>query len=353
MSDLPGSKKSIHHPLEEYDWEEKQDLLSPTLKLSYLAPGTMLNDRYFIDKKLGEGGMGEVFKAFDSKKKNRAVAIKRLLDSDPVVRKRFMREYRFLKAVSHENLVRAYDYFRQNNDLFMVLEFVQGKSMADILKEESKPFSLAEQIAIANKTARAVELLNTGGILHRDIKPDNIIIDESSGKVKLIDLGVGKNVKQENKTQALTLENAVVGSLAYISPEQIKGISDERSDVFSLGVTLYQFFLWLPESPYFAKNQMGMLWKIDRYNPPLLYEEILKSQPNMDPQEEEIYKELSEILHKAQEKEPEKRLVSSKLLADKCEELHKKIDPIKDRKCSKQYTYPKNWKKTYSRNYRK
>ena len=286
-----------------------------------LAPGEKIQTRYIIEQELGAGGMGKVFRALDSLT-NTTVAIKILSENGEEHRERFRREYSFFKIAQHPNLLKVYEFFEWNSLLCMVIEFIEGKSMADLLKGP-KILSLPEQLSIANKAARAVEILNTGGILHRDIKPDNIMINLKNGVVKLLDLGIGRDL--EGNLNTLTI--GILGTLPYLSPEQAEENYSEQSDIFSLGVTLYQFFLWDQQSPFYAANDFSVLYKISRYDPPDLYTRIIdqctKNAQRLSRVEDNAYQELSGLLLQAMQKKPEKRWRNSGEMAAKFAELQK------------------------------
>ena len=267
---------------------------------------------------LGEGGTAQVFKALDYKKKQQ-VAVKVVTNPDPDQRTRMIREYEFLSLVKHPNLIEVYDYFEEDDRLFMVLEFIDGFSMGAILRQRTTPISLPVQLAIANKLSRVVEMLNTAWILHRDIKPDNIMLNFDKGTVKLLDLGIGKDLARNESL--LTMDASVLGTLDYLSPEQANGGFSERSDIFSLGVSLYQFFLWEPHSPFKDDNSFNTLLKIGTYHPPSIYEKISKQRQTRKrvwrPKEREAYLALSRLIHRAMQKAPQKRWESACKMADK------------------------------------
>ncbi len=286
-----------------------------------LLPGELILQRYLIDKELGRGGMGKVFRAFDQKEK-RLVALKMLFKMGQEEKIRFQREYRFLRIVEHPNLIKAYDYFEEEGKLFMVLEFVAGRSLAQILDDGKIVFSLPEQLSIANKITRAIEILNMGGVLHRDMKPGNVMINVEDGTVKVLDLGLGKDLSGDLK--ALTAGNHILGTLSYLSPEQLTGKSHRLSDMFSLGTMLYQFFLWSKDSPFYDRNSLVTVYKIGHHNPEGLDKVLLEKRrakgEDFSPEEEQAYRALSALLEKAMAKEPEKRCLASEM-ADAFAEL--------------------------------
>ena len=279
-----------------------------------LQPLQMLR-HYYIQSKLGSGGMGEVFRALDTKTQQ-TVAIKSMkFNSSETSRNRFVREYKFLHSVSHENLIKAYDFFEEGTKVYMVLEFVQGESLKEILEQKIN-IPLVDKVAIANKIARGIEILNTAGIIHRDIKPANIMISRHSGIVKILDLGLGKAVKQHTQ---LTMKNQVIGTAMYLSPEQTEGRVTKTSDIFALGIVMYQLFTGKEESPFHADNPFSCYVQVCSYHPPQISDIIKNSE------HDQVYKELSRIVAKAMAKSPLQRWEHVKAVADRLEQIHQQL----------------------------
>ena len=202
---------------------------------------------YRIVEKLGEGGMGEVYLAEDTKL-DRKVALKVLppeLAASAERRARFEREAKAVAALNHPNIVTVYSVEEADGVHFITMERVKGKPLAEILPK--KGFALDRFFALAIPLADAVAAAHQEGITHRDLKPDNVMVT-GEGRVKVLDFGLARSVKgfagagsSELPTQAKTVEGAIVGTLTYMSPEQAQGKSvDARSDVSSLGVVLFE-----------------------------------------------------------------------------------------------------------------
>jgi len=195
---------------------------------------------YEIEEKLGEGGMGAVSRG-KQVSLDRIVAIKLLaprLVAEPGYVDRFMREARAAGALNHQNIVRAIDVGHAGKIYYFVMEFIDGETTNDWLKREG-PFSEQRAIAVALDVARALEHAAEASMVHRDVKPDNIMLGRD-GSVKLCDLGLARGVGPESSvTQSSAGE--IVGTPNYVSPEQAKGLDsvDTRSDLYSLGATLY------------------------------------------------------------------------------------------------------------------
>ena len=186
---------------------------------------------------IGSGGMAIIYKAVQNSL-NRPVAIKELkaeYSNDPQVVARFVREAISLAALQHENIVHIHDFFQEDGNLRMIMEFVEGIDLFDLLdRVDQLPVGIA--LLIGLQVCSALEYAHYRGIIHRDIKPSNIIISRK-GEVKLMDFGIARD---ENLGD-LTRPGTSLGTPAYMSPEQIMGVKiDFRSDIFSLGIVLYQ-----------------------------------------------------------------------------------------------------------------
>jgi serine/threonine protein kinase len=190
-----------------------------------------------IQRKLGQGGMGAVYLAHHPGL-NRAVAIKILpgdLASDPEYRERFFREARLAARLEHPNVVQVHDVGEEEGVHYISMQYIEGKSLDLILKEKKK-LSASEALSITKRVAVALSAAAKLGIVHRDIKPHNILLSKD-GVVKVADFGLAKD---EDSNRSLSEPGAVMGTPYYMSPEQAKGEKvDHRSDLYSLGATLY------------------------------------------------------------------------------------------------------------------
>ncbi len=217
-----------------------------------LASGTQLG-QYEIASPLGKGGMGEVFRARDTKLE-RDVAIKVLptaLSRDPERVLRFQREARALAALNHLNIGAIYGFEQVGDVRFLVLELIEGDTLADRLK--AGPLPVDETLAIGKQIAEALEAAHANGIVHRDLKPANIKVD-AEGHVKVLDFGLAKALSEHEPSSGVTDAAAsptitadftrpgvILGTAAYMSPEQARGRPiDKRTDIFSFGCVLYQ-----------------------------------------------------------------------------------------------------------------
>ena len=210
-----------------------------------LTPGTRLGP-YEITAKIGEGGMGEVYRATDTKLK-REVAVKVLpaaLAADPERLARFQREAEVLASLNHPNIAAIHGLEEFEGTKALVMELVEGPTLAEVIEEQPVPIDRILQVA--QELSDALCAAHKEGIVHRDLKPANVIVSES-GRVKILDFGLAKvrpaaaPDDPEAETYLATEAGAVLGTPAYMSPEQVSGLDvDHRTDIFSLGVLLYE-----------------------------------------------------------------------------------------------------------------
>jgi serine/threonine-protein kinase len=196
---------------------------------------------YEVTDKLGEGAMGEVYRATDTRL-NRGVAIKILssrVAADPAIVSRLQREAEILASLSHAHIAQIYGIEQAgDSSLALVLELVEGPTLADRLK--SGPLPLALTLRVAHQMAAALESAHENGIIHRDLKPENVKLT-SGGDVKVLDFGLAKGIEFDATKTGLTADGVVVGTPAYMSPEQVEGQElDRRTDIWSFGCVLYE-----------------------------------------------------------------------------------------------------------------
>lgn len=197
------------------------------------------NGQYLIESKLGEGGMGVVVKARDVPA-NRQVAIKFLRSEgmvDAETLSRFKNEGNRFGRFRHENIVRVHELGMVDGQLFIVTEYVGGKSLHAIIAKEGR-FEPANACRVVESVCAAMSVAHAEGVVHRDLKPENIMIRDDDGVVKLLDFGIAKDL---NSNTNITRAGTFVGTPAYSAPEQIRGDKiDGRTDIFALGVILYE-----------------------------------------------------------------------------------------------------------------
>ncbi|MDR3215395.1 MAG: Stk1 family PASTA domain-containing Ser/Thr kinase [Bacilli bacterium] len=202
--------------------------------------GYLLNDRYRLIDLIGEGGMANVYLGMDTIL-NRRVAIKVLrgdLSHDESFVKRFQREALATTALEHPNLVQVFDVGSEQGYYYIVMEYIEGKTLKQLIKQHG-PLSVAETINVMEQLVSAVEHAHSRGVIHRDIKPQNVIV-RNDGTVKLTDFGIAV---AQNAAQ-LTQTNSIMGSVHYLAPELAKGQNaSEQSDIYSLGILMFELLV--------------------------------------------------------------------------------------------------------------
>ncbi|OKZ82909.1 MAG: hypothetical protein BHW06_09140 [Clostridium sp. 44_14] len=264
-----------------------------------IGPGMMISDRYEIIDKVGSGGMADVYKAKDHRL-NRFVAIKVLrqeYSSDAKFVAKFRAEAQSVAGLSHPNIVNVYDVDEDENYNYIVMELVEGITLKKFIEKKGK-LDVNEAVGIAVQIAQGMEAAHDNHIIHRDIKPQNIIISKE-GKVKVTDFGIAKAATSN------TITSNAMGSVHYISPEQARGgYSDEKSDIYSLGVTMYEMLSG--NVPFEGDSTVAVALSHIQEEAVPLHE--------LDP---EIPMSLSKIVRKCMQKKPELRyLNAAALIAD-------------------------------------
>jgi len=278
---------------------------------------------YRILEKIGEGGMGEVYLAEDTKLR-RQVSLKFLsknLTRDESRKQRFIQEARAAAAIQHPHIAAVYDIDEADGRTFIAMEYIPGGSLRQPI--ESKRLSLWRALELGVQIAEGLAKAHERGVVHRDIKPENVLISED-GYAKIIDFGLAKLVEplepagessslEEAETKLKTKEGLIMGTVAYMSPEQARGDAiDARSDVFSFGALLYEMLSG--ESPFRRRTPVESLSAILKESPtPLAF-------PGM-----ETPSEIHRILRKAMAKEPGERYQSMKDLALDLKELREEM----------------------------
>src|SRR5204863_3181074 len=240
----------------------------PTGRMGQPATGgsgpRLLAGRYEIQRLLGHGGMAEVYLGTD-RVLGRQVAVKVLgpqFARDATFVARFRREAQAAAALNHPNVVSVYDTGSDDGTHFIVMEYVRGKTLSDVIREDA-PLLPERAAEIAQGVAQALAFAHKGGIIHRDVKPGNIMLTPT-GDVKVMDFGIARATSSESLTQTAT----VLGTATYFSPEQAQGEPvDARSDVYSLGIVLYEMLTGRP--PFNGDSAVTVAYKHVREQPVL------------------------------------------------------------------------------------
>jgi tetratricopeptide (TPR) repeat protein/tRNA A-37 threonylcarbamoyl transferase component Bud32 len=274
---------------------------------------------YKILEKIGEGGMGEVYLAEDTKLK-RQVSLKFLseeLTRDEDRKQRFIQEARAAAAIQHPHIAAVYDIDEADGRTFIAMEYIPGQSRRDVV--DAKKLSFRRSLELGFQVADGLAKAHEKGVVHRDIKPENILISED-GYAKIIDFGLAKLLEpfvqtggEETATKLKTKEGLVMGTVAYMSPEQARGETvDARSDIFSFGAVLYEM---LSGQGAFRRNTLAeSLSAVLKDNPSPLTLDAMETPPD-----------LQRVFRKALAKEPSERYQSMKDLALDLKELRDEI----------------------------
>ncbi|MEM9191409.1 MAG: protein kinase [Myxococcota bacterium] len=283
--------------------------MAEALKITDPLLGTEVQGRYRIERLLGEGGMGNVYAA-EHLLIGKPVAIKCLnaeLSEDSSVVARFRREARAATAIGHEHIIDVTDM----GDLpdgtpFMVMEFLRGRELADLLAEG--PLPIGRAVHIFRQVCDALYAAHGKAIVHRDLKPENIFLIERKGDpdfVKVLDFGISKIQGLGIKDPSLTKTGIAIGTPHYMSPEQAQGLKsmDHRTDIYSIGVMLYRALAGVP--PFDAETYPGLMVKV-----------MTASAPPLPTVRSDIPKALDAVVAMALAKEPENRYPDAKALGD-------------------------------------
>jgi serine/threonine protein kinase len=276
-----------------------------------IETGTILQNRYRIDKQIGQGGMGNVYVAADERFKS-VVAIKETVFQDASLRKAFEREARLLNSLKHSALPRVSDHFNEGDGQFLVMEFIAGDDLAAMMETSGEAFPLETVLNWAHQLCDALEYLHAQDIIHRDIKPQNLKLTPG-GQIVLLDFGLAKGNPTDAQHQ--TAAKSIFGfSRSYASLEQIQGAGTEpRSDLYSLGATLYHLLTGIPPADALTRA-MNVL---NKQNDPLIPANLVNKQ---------VPKGVAEVLQKAMALNAGERPESANAMLAMLEECDKSIN---------------------------
>ncbi len=274
---------------------------------------------YEIVQKIGAGGMGEVYRATDTKL-HRDVAIKILpaeLASDPARLKRFEREAKTVAGLNHPHIVTLFSVEEQEGVHFLTMELVEGQGLDEALASDGLPLSRVLDVGIG--VADALCAAHKKGVVHRDIKPANVMIT-ADDRVKVLDFGLAKPIETKSfddlatQAQPLTVEGAIVGTVPYMSPEQLRGQEvDHRTDLFSLGVLLYE--LTTGRRPFGGATNADVM------------SSILTERPaGVSQLKPDLPRQLGSIIGRCLEKAPEDRYASAADVRDELRTLRAEVE---------------------------
>jgi serine/threonine-protein kinase len=263
----------------------------------------IINDRYELHERIGRGGMADVFMARDLLL-DRDVAVKILFPEhavDPNFVERFRREAQSVAGLNHPNIVGVYDWGQTGNTYFMAMEFVKGRTLAEVLRRQGR-LTARSAASVGGSIANALAYAHRNNVVHRDIKPANILM-ASNGDIKVVDFGIARALDSAHDG-GLTQDGAVMGTATYFSPEQAKGDGlDLRSDLYSLGIVLYELVTGKP--PFSGESALATAYK-----------QVHDVPTRMKDHAADVPPALEAIVSKCMAKEPTRRYATAEQLRD-------------------------------------
>lgn len=262
-----------------------------------LVPGQVFAGRYDVKELLGQGGMGTVFKAID-RELGEPVAIKTLrqdfVQKDPAALERFKSEIRLARRISHRNVVRTHDLGERDGLYYITMEYVEGRSLKELIRSRGR-LPVPVTLSVGKQLARALEVAHEQGIIHRDIKPHNMVV-EADGVLKVMDFGIAR-LATRPQDSGMTQQGAIVGTPEYMAPEQVTGDTvDQRADLYAMGCVLFECLAGRP--PFQAETPYQLV--------AMLLEETPKPLRSLNPEVPEALEALvAQLLHKDPAQRPQ------------------------------------------------
>jgi serine/threonine protein kinase len=325
-----GNCATLLHPPEKIAVSTTETLQTP---IKELTTGSTFAGRYQVIEELGKGGMGRVYKVLD-KEIEEKVALKLLkpeIASDEETIKRFRNELKLARTISHKNICRMYDLGQAEGNYFITMEYVPGENLKSSIRRMG-PLSPGKTIYIAKQVCEGLAEAHRLGVVHRDLKPQNIMIDQD-GNARIMDFGIARSLK----AKGITGGGVMIGTPEYMSPEQVEGKeADQRSDIYALGVILYEMVTG--RVPFEGDTPLSVALK-------------QKTEMPQDPRKlnAQIPESFSRLILKCLEKDKEKRYQGTEDLFSELDKIEKGI-PITERILPKRTAATEairriNWKK--------
>ena len=278
--------------------------------------GELIDNRYLLKRQIASGGMATIYAGIDTRL-DRPVAVKVMhahLANDEAFVSRFIKEAKATAALSHPNIVSIQDQGWNEGGppaVFLVMELVEGSTLRDFLNENG-PMSVEQTIQFITPVLSALAAAHLMGIIHRDVKPENILISKD-GRIKVADFGLARNMTM---AQTMTAESSVVlGSISYLSPEQVqRGIADARSDVYAIGIVLFEMLLG--KKPYDGETLIQ-----------IAYRHVNDRIPNVREFKSDIPAMIADLIFQATAPNPDQRPKDAEQLLSKVRDIQAKLDP--------------------------
>jgi len=278
--------------------------------------GELIDNRYLLKRQIASGGMATIYAGIDTRL-DRPVAVKVMhahLANDEAFVSRFIKEAKATAALSHPNIVSIQDQGWNEGGppaVFLVMELVEGSTLRDFINENG-PLSVEQTIQFITPVLSALAAAHRIGIIHRDVKPENILISKD-GRIKVADFGLARNITMG---QTMTAESSVVlGSVSYLSPEQVqRGIADARSDVYAIGIVLFEMLLG--KKPYDGETPIQ-----------IAYRHVNDRIPNVKEFKSDIPEMIADLIFQATAPNPDQRPKDAEQLLSKVRDIQAKLDP--------------------------